>query len=290
MRKISAQNHLYISDLDGTLLNREGILSPYSQKKLLSMLNEGLFFTVATARSLVSIQILLKSLPISLPVIHFNGAMISDMQSGQHQFVLGFKDGLDEDVAQFCHEKMGHRPFVSSFDGTDDHLSYEAIPNPGYRWYVEERKRFGDPRLRPVSAVMPVVSGEQVICYTVVADFESLNCFRLSLESHFPQQLRIRFFQNPYDTDWYWITIQPYEATKATAITRLLKEKGVSAQHLTVFGDHLNDQEMFQIAGRAVAVANAIEELARLATHRIGHHGDDCVVRFIEKDWPSQGS
>lgn len=285
MKSFAKPQHLYISDLDGTLLSPKGDLSVYSEKQLIKMLGEGLPFTVATARSLVSIQILLKALPITLPVIHFNGAMISDMKSGHHHFVLAFDATLAQRVSEFVSEKLGHRPFVSSFDGQEDHLSYESTPNLGYEWYVKERQRFGDPRLRPVSEVSAIIKAEEVICYTVVSGFETLNNFRLALESQFPKQLRIRFFQNPYDKEWFWITIQPFQATKATAIERLLRETGMSAQHLTVFGDHHNDEEMFQIAGRAVAVENAVTELAQLATHHIGHHQDDSVVKFIEEDW-----
>ena len=249
------------------------------------MLSEGLPFTVATARSLESVRVILKGLPLRLPVIHFNGAMISDFSTGQHFSVLSFEQSLAQLVAEFTISRMGHWPYVSSFDGEHDHLSYEDIPNLGYDWYVKERVKSKDPRLRQVPRVDKILDEESTICFTVVSGFDVLNVFRQQLEQQFPNRLRIRFFQNPYDRDWYWITIQPYAATKATAIKRLLQEQRMSAQDLTVFGDHCNDQEMFEIAGRAIAVANAIEELRALSTHQIGHHGDDSVVEFIRQDW-----
>ena len=45
---------LYISDLDGTLLNSQGKISDYSIKTINNLINEGMIFTYATARSLVS--------------------------------------------------------------------------------------------------------------------------------------------------------------------------------------------------------------------------------------------
>ena len=63
------QGSLYISDLDGTLLRNDATLSTYSQKVLTQLLQEGLAFTVASARSIVAIQSLLQGITLSLPVI-----------------------------------------------------------------------------------------------------------------------------------------------------------------------------------------------------------------------------
>ena len=49
-------NVLYVSDLDGTLLQDDATLSPASRQILTSLLEEGLPLTVASARSVVSMQ------------------------------------------------------------------------------------------------------------------------------------------------------------------------------------------------------------------------------------------
>jgi len=48
---------LYVSDLDGTLLNREPRLSAYTAETLNLLIEEGLPFTYATARSVHSARI-----------------------------------------------------------------------------------------------------------------------------------------------------------------------------------------------------------------------------------------
>jgi hypothetical protein len=72
------QNPFYVSDLDGTLLRSNATLSSYSKKILQQLLHEGLHFTVASARSVFSMWPILDGLRLSLPVIEFNGAFISD--------------------------------------------------------------------------------------------------------------------------------------------------------------------------------------------------------------------
>ena len=52
--------NLYISDLDGTLLNSEGKLSEYTIKTINEMIEEGLDFTIATARGFDSVKSILE--------------------------------------------------------------------------------------------------------------------------------------------------------------------------------------------------------------------------------------
>ena len=67
---------VYISDLDGTLLRNDATLSDYARDRLSQMIRSGLQFTVASARSVVSIRQMLHGLELPLPVIEFNGAFV----------------------------------------------------------------------------------------------------------------------------------------------------------------------------------------------------------------------
>ena len=130
-------NSLYVSDLDGTLIRRNASLSAFSEAALREMLDAGLLFTVARARSVVSMQGILRGLPLRLPVIEFNGAFLSDLATGRHETVTALEPAIAEDVyALALHHSMA--PFVSSFDGTEDRVHYAAAANAGMHWYLED--------------------------------------------------------------------------------------------------------------------------------------------------------
>ena len=57
---------LYVSDPDGTLLGNDTSLSQYSKDTLNVMLDQGLLFTVAGARSIASMVCLLAGLRLKL--------------------------------------------------------------------------------------------------------------------------------------------------------------------------------------------------------------------------------
>ena len=105
------------------------------------------------------------------------------------------------------------------------------------------------------------------------------------LRSRFPNCLDMHLFENPYQPDWYWLTLQDAQATKANGIRELQMLRGLQNHDLTVFGDHNNDISMFQLADVAVATANATPELRQHATEIIGHHSEDSVVKYLETRW-----
>lgn len=69
---------LYISDLDGTLLNNEMMLSEETIEIINSLLEKGLNFTFATARSMDSVEKITNPLKLNLPFVIYNGGAIYD--------------------------------------------------------------------------------------------------------------------------------------------------------------------------------------------------------------------
>ena len=57
-------NTLYVSDLDGTLLNTRDEISPRSLRIINSLIEKGMKFTYATARSLSSASVVTKGLAL----------------------------------------------------------------------------------------------------------------------------------------------------------------------------------------------------------------------------------
>ena len=69
---------LFISDLDGTLLNDKQVISEESIDILNELISQGLQFTIATARSYNSAAKLLEKIDFKLPLVFMNGVFIYD--------------------------------------------------------------------------------------------------------------------------------------------------------------------------------------------------------------------
>ena len=281
--KADADSPLYVSDLDGTLLRNDTSLSQYSKDTLNALLDQGLLFTVASARSIASMCHLLADLPLCLPVVEFNGAFVSDLASGQHYLVHALhRDILSELWQQIT--DTGYIPFISTYDGTADHLYYCDITNAGMAWYLRNRQLHQDPCLRYVADLQSGLD-DQVVCLTVIGPGPELEKLDEAINWRHAKRVQTHCYENQYSPGWYWLTIHDARATKEQGILSIKRLQGLEDRRLVVFGDQVNDLDMFKVADEALAVANAIPALKEQATGIIETNEEDGVVRYISAHW-----
>lgn len=266
---------LFVSDLDGTLLNSQSRLSEHTIDTLNALIERGALFTYATARSFNSARIVTRGLKLRLPAIIFNGAMRVDTASGELSHIqlltMDIVDAIDEQISQ----SGAPVPFVYSFIDGRERVSYiEARLTSGMRMYMASRP--GDARFRAVSDQAALFDG-QVFYITFVGLHE-----QLEKTAELTRGLDcISVFQNyahSSDENW-WLEIMPRGATKAAAIRALKAELG--CDRVVCFGDSVNDCSMFEVADEAYAVSGAHEELMRLATAVIDDGDNDGVANFL---------
>lgn len=275
-------NKLYVSDLDGTLLRNDATLSDYSREILIDLINNNVNFTIASARSFSTIKKILEGLPLKLPVIEFNGAYITDFHTGEHIVVNEINPKLTSEILNLIikHDNM---PFISSFDGEKDNLYYEDIINGGMQYYLDDRIKAKDTRLRKINKLSHVLN-EKIVCFTIMNRKEKLTDLECIIKEKYDNEVEVHIMENQYSPGWYWLTIHDKKATKDVAILTLCEKLGLNKSNLTVFGDNVNDIKMFKSASKAVAVSNAKEELKKYSTDIIGSNEEDSVVKYILKD------
>lgn len=280
------KNKLFISDLDGTLLNNNAMLSNYSRKNLNMLIKQGLNFTVASARSVIAMQKILKGLNIRLPIIEFNGAFISDLKTGEHVIVNEISPDIKSDILNDIRKYVQH-PFLSTFDGKKDRLYYVDIENDGCNWYVNDRKQNKDRRLTQIGSLKNIMD-EQIVCFTIIDKKEDLEELSSILDEKYAEMIELHFIENYYSPGWYWLTIHDLRATKDQAIKELVKITGHKMDDLIVFGDNANDIKMFKKASKAIAVNNAKDELKKYADEVIGLNIENSVVKYIKDNFNSR--
>ncbi len=266
---------LYVTDLDGTLLNRSDRINPKSLKIINDLTEKGMLFTYATARSLVSARVVTEGLSAKIPVIAYNGAFIFKPDTGE---ILSREKFTIEEMREVktvlasCHIS----PLIYAFiDGAEKVSWITEKENDGVKRYLSMRK--GDRRLNPMREGDNPYQGD-MFYFTCIGEkgelepvydyFSKNNGYRCTLQ------------QELYRPE-YWCEIMPAHATKAYAIKKLKKMWGCTK--VISFGDAINDIPMFEISDEAYAVENAVEELKAAATEIIASNEDDGVARWLEE-------
>ena len=89
---------LYISDLDGTLLNSDAQISQYTADTLNSLIEKGLLFSYATARSYITAGRITKDITARFPLILYNGAFVLDNVTAKPIITNFFNDKTSWDI------------------------------------------------------------------------------------------------------------------------------------------------------------------------------------------------
>ena len=264
---------LYVTDLDGTLLNRQDRVSPFSVRTINRLVENGMLFTYATARSLVSASKVTRGLSTRIPVIAYNGAFIFQPSSGEilsGEKFTGEEIRLVREVLHSCE----FSPLVYAFiDGVEKVSRIPMFENEGIRRYLDMRP--GDRRFRTVSGENALFEGD-IFYFTCIGEKAELQ----PVYDVFSRDARFRCtIQQELYRPEYWCEIMPARASKAIAIRKLKDMWGCTG--IVSFGDAVNDIPMFEISDECYAVANAVDELKAAATGIIGSNEDDGVARWL---------
>jgi 5-amino-6-(5-phospho-D-ribitylamino)uracil phosphatase len=269
-----------VCDLDGTLLRSDATLSSFARDGLNLLTEAGVRWTVASARGTAGMRSLLEGVPLPLPVIELNGAFVSDLASGRHlaSSVLSAQDAC---AALAVILATGVDPVISTWDGSRDRVHFGARVNETIGWYVEEKKRYRDPRLAPCADLLAVAEDEEVAQITTFAPEAEAAALTDRLLASIGDGATVRNADNFYWPGWNEITVQHRAAEKGAALPALLEACGAADAEVIACGDHLNDLGLFAAAARSIAPANAHPSVLAAATEVVGSNDEDGVVRCL---------
>jgi len=90
------------------------------------------------------------------------------------------------------------------------------------------------------------------------------------LQKTFGNEIEIKLSPENYMGCWFLTILHPL-GDKAHALHKLSEYLDIPLTRTTVFGDSINDIEMFKIAGTAVAVSNAVDIVKKEASIILPH-------------------
>lgn len=275
---------LYVTDLDGTLLNTESIISEQSAAIISDLVYDGAMITVATARTPATVEPLLYATHTTLPAIVLTGAAMWDRERRRYRHPL-FLDDSDAAAALDEFRRADVHPFIYTLrdDGILHVYHNGEMVKPAREFMLErsdlELKKFHLDDL----AVGRAASVPHTVLYFAMGKAERV----YPLAERLRERLKCAVYSylDIFHPDVAVIEVFGSNVSKADAVRRLARRVG--AGRIVVFGDSSNDLPMMEIADVAVAVENALPEVKRAAHIIIGRNTSDSVARFMAQDYYS---
>jgi len=270
---------LYVSDLDGTLLNTSSEVSATSALELNRAIERGALFSIATARTPATVIRLLSEVRMQLPGVVMTGAALYDFAGRRFRRLQYLPEGVTSRLVDIYRE-MGVGTFVYTYDGDMLVVYHVGEFNELERGFISQRahtriKRFvvspdGD-------SPLPRNLDNTLLLYSV-QPWEPANLLFARIKREV-EGINPLCYHDTFGEEWAQLEVFGASADKAKAVEALASQ--VYADRIVAFGDNVNDLPLFELADEGVAVANAIPELRSTASEVIGTNDADSVAHYI---------
>ena len=271
---------LYVSDMDGTLLNSSSVLSETTTAKLNKLISEGALFTVATARTPATVVGLMKNIDSNLPYIVMAGCATWDnKKKGYESARIISNSSIERLIGIF--EKNGNNPFIYYKNGNQIVVNHVRELTAEEKEFIEPRIKTPLKRLKTYSSLTVDATLEGAMLIFSMGKFEALRNIADEIDKE-GIDCTYNCYHDIFKKDEGFIDIYVNGTTKAAAIKELARKIG--AERIVVFGDNLNDIPMMKVADWSVAVSNAFDEVKEYANEITESNDEDAVVRWIEMD------
>jgi len=266
---------LYVSDLDGTLLDPSPKITSRTAETLNFLIAKGMEFTFATARSIYSAVPITSALDINVPCILMNGVSIYDIVNERYiknEFIA------PEDSAEILRifGKYGIHCFMYRIDNGILTCYYSELTTKVMQSFAEVRKH--EYKKPFVQCRLADYADEYTVYFTTTGPYEEL--LPVKLEAKKIAGVNIAFYLDVYNGAWY-LEIFSHKASKANALRFLRENYGFDK--VVAFGDNLNDLPMFEQADTKIAVGNARDEVKAAADIVIGTNDKDGVAEYLAR-------
>ncbi len=267
---------IFLSDLDGTLLDSSGKVSAASADILNKAISGQKLFSVATARSYDTAAEIMKNIHTNAPAVLLNGALICDLKSGQIYHYSAISSETASRVFSIFKEH-GRTPFCyflkSEEDAASVTLEYISPATPFDKEFIDECENIGSSIER-----VDEFDFEKPALYFTAMDTERIVMPIYKMVKELPG-CDVTLYRDTYHEGYWFLDIFAAGTSKANGA--LLAKKIAGADIMTAFGDNLNDISMLNAADCAVAVSNAVDDTKKICDKIIGGNDDDAVAKYI---------
>lgn len=269
---------VFLTDLDHTFLRSDQSISPFS-RDVWNRVAPNSPLSVATARSFAKSHVFLDTLHLRAPMILLDGAMIV-MPDKTLIDIKTIGKAIGDELIEAGRKFDGIEPFVI---GLKDHDLNEAFRYPTHKTPMQQQvldTYHGDTRLEEHAQMRAM---DETLKIVYMAEEKRLRPLTEHLKKIFGDALEFKLSPEKY-TGGYFLTVLHPIGDKAHGMMRVAEYLQRDTNDFTVFGDSLNDLGMFELAGTACAVANALDEVKAAADIVLPHTNDeDAVARYLQE-------
>lgn len=261
---------MIVLDLDGTLTNRDKIITPKTKEALMEVQRRGKTIVLASGRPTYGVMPLAEELNLKGYggyILSFNGGIIINCDTEEIIFSrqLPIESNVriidlakDQGVNILTYEKDK----IITPDASCPYVGKEAFINKLDVCQVEAFREY---------------VGFSVPKFLMLDDGDFLALAEPRVKAALGKNFGV------YRSEPYFLEIMPKGIDKAQSLERLLDGVGLTRQQMIACGDGYNDLSMIKYAGLGVAMENAVLPVRNAADYITASNNHDGIAQVVEK-------
>ncbi len=256
-------------DMDGTLLTNSNKIAPSTLKALQEAYDSGISVTISTGRSLQGIEEYRQQLPLSVPLITYNGAMVvatdgtilfqKNLEETDALAILNFKRNPETRLIFWCENKL----YVDK--DTPETRAYAKLSNADFTVFDNALSY----AKKGITKILWIDEPSRHTSYKDILHKETFSNVTYCVSK--PEFLE--FFHK--------------DVSKGTALTFLADYLSLKKENTLAFGDGDNDIPLLQAAGFGIAMGNGSDSLKEIAHYITASNEDNGIasaLSFLSKN------
>lgn len=261
---------IIVLDLDGTLTNRDKVITPKTKKALMEIQERGKKIVLASGRPTDGVMPLARELKLEKYgsyILSFNGGMITNCRTGEVVFSRLLPVEANAKIIGLAEEE---RVTILTYDG------HTLITNDAESPYSKLENKMNSMEVRQIDDLKSYVT-YPVPKFLMMDDGDYLAMVEPRVKAAMGKNFSI------YRSEPFFLEILPRGIDKAQSLARLLEILGLDKERMIACGDGYNDLTMIKFAGLGVAMENAVLPVRKAADYITMSNNDDGIAHVVEK-------
>lgn len=279
---------LIASDMDGTLLNDDHMISEENLKAIRKAQEMGRHFTIVTGRDYGAVKSYLEECNLKCECILSNGAEYRDVNGNVIESIHMNKDTVKAifdilNEENLCIQLMTNKGSYITNKDSDKKAIIDRFklfnPKMSEEEVVEFVEEFHKTRgINYIDDVYEILESDIDILKIVTFDNDADLIARL--KEKLKENTTDAAIASTFSND---IEISHIEAQKGLILAKVIEKMGIDRSEVIVLGDSFNDYSMFAEFENSYAMENAIQEIKEIAKYITDTNNNDGVAKAIYK-------
>ena len=279
-------------DLDGTMLNKYGIITENTKNVIKKVQEKGVEVIIASGRPINSVKNFSKEINSQKYFISGNGAITYDIKNDKilYENILNKNKVLQ--VIKICEENSIYYNVYTENGIIAKNLNYNTLyyykeninkseENKTHINMVENIYDYIENRNEKILKIM-ICDGSKTIFNSIMKKIREITDIEILDVSHMSRKI-IKQGTEEIALEYFYTEISAKDVDKWNALEKLIELMNITKEEVVTIGDNANDIKMLKNAGLGVAMGESAPYVKECANEVTTSNDNDGVAVILEK-------